>query len=1290
MLKILKTYKKRLTNLTSGNRSLLLLKPFSRQFFDIHSLDFKANKPSFSIIEALIQSSKKIVLCDHIDPRDGKVNELSKQLKLVTKTNEMLRAERGAEDLYVGYPILMGKFTDGTLVRCPLAFFPVELSMDGKSWSMKKRDQGIALNRSFLLAYSHFNEIKVSDELLETNLEDLGEEARPFLTALYELLKQSELELNFNSDLFTDKLQEFKSLKRSAFDSLKDGELKLYPEAVLGIFPQAGSYISSDYDYLIENGFAEDFESIEEFLGSHQQDEVTVKEEDLRLPLTVDASQEEAIRYIKSGKSMVIQGPPGTGKSQLIGNLMADYAAQGKRVLLVCQKRAAIDTVYQRLSEVGIQAFVALIHDFKGDRKQLYKKISDQIDNILIYKHENQSLNSIFLEREFDAACRKIDKIVEELQNFKTALFDDSAYGKSIKELYLLANQEKEKKLDLKDSFAFFHFSTLPDYLSKVDTLEKYRDEFEDSSSTSWFWKNRKDFSKFSTAQYQEIKETINQLASVKEGLAKIDAPFYLLVDNDLRLIEKYEQSIHSENAFYHFQKNHSDSDYLDQLLNIKQELESLELSDKAILFENPENEIDAIELAKEKTDGFFKRIVWKSFSKDREHIYALSNIFDVRGQKNEVLRLSEKVQELIQFRERCTEIGLSTPLPVKSEALEAIENQISFCHLYHEFITQAPFSKRFLDTRRKDDFDDFVDAWKSELSRINENKTTWQTFLSSIQIETVLPENRNDLNAFLDKQFDNIQARDALYEKLTAVEKKCYQLTLDQFDKDFSKNFKQNLILHLIDDLEQKNPILRQVSSMQMQLWEDELQELIMKKRKFSQEHLTLKLREHTYKNIEKNRLGNTTTYRDLKHQTGKKRQIWPVRKVVGEFSQELFDLVPCWMASPETVSAIFPIHGEPLFDLVIFDEASQCFAENGFPAMLRGKQIVIAGDEKQLRPNDLYKVRFEEDSEHNILFEVESLLELAAQFLPSKMLQGHYRSKSLDLIDFSNSKFYKNRLKLLPDFKELNEGEPAIGFIKVDGVWENKQNILEARRVLELIRIIRVNGSDKVIGVVTFNYQQAELISEILIDYPRVIVKNIENIQGDEFDVVIFSIGYAPDPNGQLKMSFGSLSQKGGENRLNVAITRAKEKIWVVSSIDPSDLKVDATLNDGPKLLKEYLEYAQKVSEKEFVPSPPQVRSHSWSKQLKAELIALKPELTSELPFSDLAFKTENSFGDLVLTDDELFYSAESIKESYGYSPLTMKAKGWNYHRTWSRNWWQKVKLPSVLLSEEKATTE
>ena len=1288
MYQLLKTYHKRLTNLTSANRSLLLLRPFKSHFFDIHSLDFVNGKPSFQVIEDLIQNNGNKALLPEIDPRFGKSNDLSKHLKQIWRLDQTIREERGAEELYVGYPFVYGKMLDGTPVRCPLAFFPIDLSISKNQWRLNLKESGICLNRTFLLAYSHFNNVEIDHEQLENLLDEKWENSKIFLTALYEILKKSELEINFNSDLFNQKLETFETILRADLEPLENGELKLFSNALLGFFPQTGSYISTDYDILLNDDILAQFVSLEEFFGERQQLASQLKEEHFRLPLPVDASQEEAISQVKKGHSIVIQGPPGTGKSQLICNLMADFAAQGKKVLLVCQKRAAIDTVYQRLGEVGLHPFAALIHDFKQDRKALYEKIAGQIDRILPYKHENQSLNAIFLEREFDAVCRKTDQLVREFSELKEHLYDKKHFGITIKELYLLARHQTDKELDLSGIYSFFNFNTLDDFLSRLSQLEKYRDQLSRPGSEAGFWQKRKSFATYTLGHLQKLKSALDLLVSVKERLTKIEIPFHLEIGNELNLLSAYRPIVGMGGNFGYFKEALIIPEHKEKLENLKISFSS-ESEDifKESLMEMAEKEekSEKIETAIAETSDFIKRTFWNLFSKKKKEVFSILRELELPATLHSLAEAKRRLEVMRNIIETSSEIGEPEAAVSLNQLNHEIQKQLDVAELAHRIQELTPNTLLTPETD-KSEFDHKIDEWMACLSIISEQKSIWLSLFSEEQIEEINVSNASTITGYLDEEFDNISARDALYESLTAVEKKAYHLTSEKFYNDYAIHFKQNLILHCIDDLEEKYPDLRHVSSLQLAMKEEELQRAVVKKQQISKEYLLMKLRENTYRNIEKNRLGNPTTYRDLKHQTTKKRLIWPVRKLIESLSEEIFDLIPCWMASPETVSAIFPIGHKPLFDLVIFDEASQCFAEKGLPAMLRGKTVVIAGDSKQLQPNDLYRIRISDNTEGDNLLEVESLLEMASQILPQHTLKGHYRSKSLDLIDFSNQHFYKNKLTLLPDFEDLNKGKPAIDYIKVEGQWKANKNQREAEKVLELVRLLRTAGSRKSIGVVTFNFFQAELIRDILEeDYPEVTVKNIENIQGDEYDIIIFSVGYAAGKNGKVRSGFGSLSLKGGENRLNVAITRAREQIYVVSSIWPEQLSTDKSVNEGPDLLKKYLLYARNVSEGFYKPTLRTDLKNGWAVYLKTEISGRHNNFKTELPFADLTEKTDKNYQSLMLTDDELLYTADSLKESFAYVPLTLKNKGWKYKRAWSRNWWLS---PEKLIppSEEK----
>jgi hypothetical protein len=239
---------------------------------------------------------------------------------------------------------------------------------------------------------------------------------------------------------------------------------------------------------------------------------------------------------------------------------------------------------------------------------------------------------------------------------------------------------------------------------------------------------------------------------------------------------------------------------------------------------------------------------------------------------------------------------------------------------------------------------------------------------------------------------FDSLADMDRLWEDMTEIQQRATRAVLDKGMELGLSNaaevlslFENSVKLAWIEHIESKYPALRSVTSLKMKQWEDQIQGSITLKQKLSSDIANIKLREATYEDVEKNRLGNRVTYRELGHQVTKKRKIWPIRRLLESYAEEVFALIPCWMASPEAVSAIFPMERE-LFDLVIFDEASQCYAEYSLPAAFRGKQWVVTGDSKQLSPSDLYRVRFEdrtEEEEYMAALEIESLLDIAGQTL-------------------------------------------------------------------------------------------------------------------------------------------------------------------------------------------------------------------------------------------------------------------------------------------------------------------
>lgn len=1313
MEKILKTYLRRLTNLSGNNRSLLLLRLISDQFLDLHDLDFSDGKPSFQIIEELIAKKDRIKLCDEFDARDSIVNANSQKLRKISRIEEFIFQERGAKDLYVGWPFIRGKFSDGSLVRCPLIFFPVSLTREKGSWFLEqRRDVNITFNKTFLLGYAHYNDTQLDEELIEAVLNDLDSDSTVFRTQLYEILKGSDLELNFNQQNFMDKLQVFSNYKKAQFESVeKNGVLKLHPEAVLGIFPQAGSYLMPDYLKLLKDDSIKD---ISEFFSSrvkenpeeHQNIRFSdqVKEETTFTPFDMDASQELALNLIKKGNSLTIQGPPGTGKSQLICNLISDYIARGKNVLMICQKRAALDVVYQRLQKQELHDFIGLVHDFKNDRKSIFEQIGRQIDSLDDYRQKNNGLDAIHLERSFQQASRKIDQLTEELEEFKSALYDETECGKSIKELYLSSNPD-EPAIPLNQEYRQFHYKNVPDFISKLRRYLDYHERFENNES---FWNQGPSFADFSTQDLLKIKEVLAEIPVFETDLreesstftsSELDFESCLHFLTNIESLSQLKSNLDNDSVYRYYQHMSQNDPNKDQqwLSNLERTmLQCFKGSGAEISLKSEElgRFQESLEHAIKARKGLFSWIRWRLFSEDKifitrvlvanelksnkEGFEVLLNRIDNRLNYEHIVSQIESTNWLIDFPNTYRKIDIQNWFFYQKLALKSIQLTRSIRTL-NDILPVKNFERN--------DYIAHLDKLIDYLEKIPVQLQVWSRYISEKQVRSILLGKKEYSSMYkeLTRDFDSLVEYHGLLKDFSNDHNKIINTLLEKSTNvkgQVIDMFKNSLALAWIDHIEIKYPSLRSVSSHRLDHLTQELQEAIVDKKEVSHEILLLKSRERTYANLEYNRLNNLVTYKDLHHQVTKKRKIWPIRRVVSQFHEEIFSLLPCWLASPESASAIFPM--EEMFDLVIFDEASQCFAERGIPAMYRGKQVVIAGDDKQLQPNDLYRVRWEDDDEEDTPeLEVDSLLSLAKQSLLETSLRGHYRSKALELIEFSNVNFYDGKLKLLPEYHKEKSQKPAIEYLKTDGIWENNSNQKEAGIVVNMIETIANRSPEKSIGVVTFNVTQQAVILDLIDERldtgkfnlpPSLFVKNIENVQGDERDIIIFSTAYAPDEEGKIQLRFGSLNQAGGENRLNVAITRAREQIYIVTSLLPHQLNTENTSNPGPKLLKAYLQYAKSVSDGSWKPNNLEDNSHSkdWYLRNMLNREAAGVAVKKTLPFADLTISQNDQNLGLILTDDELFFDTLSAKEAHSYRQTHFIDKNWPFIQFYSREYW------------------
>lgn len=1294
---------------------MLLLKLNVEQFIDLHDLDHVNGEPSWQIMEQLITRKNKVKLVPQSDARDELSNKIAARLKKLNRREKFLFEESGARDMYVGWPFVEGKFNDGTILRAPLCFFPVELDLEKDHWTLSlKKEVNISFNKSLLLAFSHYNEIQVDEELVEHSFDDYDKHATTFKNQLYEQVSESSIDIPFSREFYGEQLESFANLVKDQLEQTYDvGEVGLKMQAVLGLFPQADSYLVPDYDFLLEK---EQYESLDQFFeekvinsqapANADFDPETfflhsVKEDETYTPFPLDAYQENALKAVKKGNSIVVQGPPGTGKSQLICNLAADFIARGKKVLVVSQKRAALDVVYNRLKDHDIHDFAALVHDFKADRKEIYDKIARQIDRLQEYKRSNNNLDALQLDRQFRQASLTIEENVEQLEEYKEALFNNSECGLSVKELYLTSSPE-EAHISMVQEYADFHFKQLDKFLKKLDLYFDYANELDVDEHP---WSDRVSFADFKAGDLQQILLCLEEIPKEAKALTievskiigeSVDYDACRTISESLERLKEINSYLKNEEIYKLFRPMTAFPNAQTELLWLKntRNLLSKCFEGNGVEQSIPSNEIGEVqEILKQRSDA--KTSVWKSmkwrFSKEKLRLARILVANGLRDDKAALQVLTEKIDNRLNLQHQLTKLRSvgwidSVPKTLLQEEINAwIDNLEMAINGKLRFNSFANFNEYFkMNKLSAKEFRSKIKELREALEGLPAKRAKWNKYIEPPQIDKLLADDDflKALRKSVKRDFETLceldKLRDSFSEKELAIVDKLVDLHLED-KKEILKIFDNSLRLAWIDHIESKSPILRTVSTLSFDKLISELQQAVEQKSEVSNQILLQKAKERTYEGLEFNRLNNMVTYRDLLHQVTKKRRIWPIRRLINSFYQELFNLVPCWLASPESVSAIFPM--ESVFDLVIFDEASQCFVEKGIPAIYRGKQVVIAGDDQQLKPNDLYRVRWEDESE-DMALEVESLLELSRGFLMQVSLRGHYRSQSQALIQFSNDHFYQGKLSMLPHFEVANGNEPAIEYIKVKGEWEKQSNLIEAQQVVEVVKSYLRKRTEYSLGVVTFNAVQQGLVIDLLeeeglMEEADLFVKNIENVQGDERDVIIFTTAYAPDAKGKFNVQFGSLNQAGGENRLNVAITRARQKVVLITSISPSQLKVEDTKNEGPKLLKAYLKYAKEVSDKSIEMSLTIDKGFEPHWYLKNKLIDLESELPvkmkSDSLYADIALTRRNKYLGLIFTDDNSFYISSSVKETFVYRPSHLSLKAWPYRLMHSRDYWK-----------------
>lgn len=1397
-----KIFQEKLLQTTTRNRCIFLSRIYKKHTFDISALKEINENTITSIPERAIKSKKSLcVLPDSNDSEEGQT--IRTNLYALSRNLKQIEDETGTQYGYLAYPFLEGHVSEDFYIRAPLALFPISLEYkrNGRpaGWYLNFSDSLPLFNHTLLVALKEKEKFQINEEL-EITFQDFISELKSdtenletvFFKKLEDLLQGIGCKIVQNlNDVETKKIS---PLAKVDVEKLERQQLHIVNYKVIGNFPQGDSKIYEDYNDLIEKAKVGKTHQVINELLEIERDETKSnphQEMDLDNPpdsylhtvLDSDSSQDKIVISSQDNHYTVVRGPPGTGKSQVIVNIISNALSKGQKVLVVCQKRVALEVVHQRLSQVKLDRYSVLLDKEKEDRKKTYQQLQQII---------KRGSSSQYSRHNVETISKQIDEIITKQSKISHALTKEFFGGITVQKLYLKADPTYRPILEISSLVNRLEFPSLEQFLLKIEDVEEGYKSFE-IQNHPWYYRN--DFSAISSLSKNSIEEILQNIIKLsKESLVTSNRQQQNLLLSLLR--EYFTLLTTKDNLSADLSGIRNNLDNLLLNSSLQQILDNYDYSLEKIKtghilwkrFKSYDKIKEIIsdpyyEQTKIKQENIFNAI--NKYKKNKKHL-KLKKIFnsDLREAEqvvNTVLSNSQNHGKELDDVAKKVENGLL--LWTCFDTYENIQNAIKESTIASSQSGQDLLIENMINHKKKtDDLENCkkrLDELHHSIQDIfNENKLDFQENRLKEQNQLIekgilVLDTLEKLYIFLNeqgrKEIDEIKSQsNELYEKSHAMLNTLHDFEkiqdhdlrkkelstehisiLHQCNKKFNINInwkyaiRQEIFYAWIHDVEAKYPELRTYHFENHANTQSQLYNLMMNKKDTIIDKIVSAIQSKvTTGEKYSRRTDRQTRTAHLEHELGKKSRIMPVRKILQVYGDIILDISPCWLASPEIISNIFPLEKD-LFDLIIVDEASQLATERSLPFLFRGKNIVIAGDEKQLKPYDLFKYNETDEDEDDETLNIESLLVLAARANPEKNeLKWHYRSKWQELIDFSNYAFYQGNLHIFPNVINKHEIAP-IRWIKCDGVWEDRSNVIEAEKVIELLHLhMQKYQNDKefpTLGVITFNEKQRDEIQQRVddkrkvdaefdklctkfFDLPKeqrdkeIFIKNIENVQGDERDRIIFSVGYAKDKEAnKVRVQFGSLNKEGGENRLNVAVTRAREETIIVSSIEPEEINTETVKSIGPKRLKDFLRYTKQVSEGQ----------HEQVEQLLVSLLPIGSSQNSmenqddELEqmiaqkINSKGYKVVLHYGsseykiDLAIIDlkdpkkfilgvecdgKESLHLLKSIRDRDVMIPKFLETRDWALHRTWSRMWWQnpEAELDRIISKIENQTTK
>ena len=1043
--------------------------------------------------------------------------------------------------------------------------------------------------------------------------------------------------------------------------------------------------------------------------------DITIDNLDIRLspdqmavPMSADSSQMLAIYSAATNNSFVLHGPPGTGKSQTITNMIANALYQGKSVLFVAEKMAALNVVQKRLASIGLDPFCLELHSNKTNKSSVLSQLNKSLE-----------VGRIKSPDDYKATADRLHTMRTELNYIIEGLHCKRKFGKSVYEAVEIFESEKEHKNEIVFSQEFLLNADEKHIEEWTGLIRKYVVELKSTANFADHPLKSICLTEYSIDLRESIRQSLNELIS---GFSSAKESFDLLAESTviknksdintvLKILKINELMLDNTAIVPELLKSENFDNMTSQLKGfcsdgIKYSQIHKEISDNFDL-RILDYDVDraVLQWREALASWFLPKIIKKSKLKKELKLYCknpdtindttITQIYD----KLTVLKSLKTKIESARILNSPTEItnGIQTDW---NKLNSSIEKTIELHNAVSDF---APNEKtQIINSLHNSVFSSetnlkceilrkYIEKWTtlSNLCKLNksvENSVSWLA----------------DLNAFLAKLSDNINE----LGQWTSLNRITEELNLnglenvtqavqtgtvspDGIENSFNCNLYYALVLTELNSDER----LKTFRGNQYEELIAQYHKLINKFRSLTIQELVAKLSAEIP--VSGKISSSSSEIGILKRAIKSNGRMMSIRKLFNETPNLLRRLCPCMLMSPISVAQYID-PSFPKFDLVIFDEASQIPTCEAVGTIARGENVVVVGDPKQLPPTSFFASnRIDEENIENE--DLESLLDdCLAVSMPQEHLKWHYRSRHESLIAYSNMQYYDNKLYTFPSPNDLVS---QVSLVHIDGYYDKgrtKQNKAEAVAVVnEIIRRLRdENLKNDSIGVVTFSAVQQNLIDDMLSEefakYPELeeenknsaeplFIKNLENVQGDERDVILFSIGYGPDKEGKVSMNFGPLNRDGGWRRLNVAISRARKSMIVYSTITSEQIDLSRTRSDGVAGLKGFLEFAGKgkniITQKANTLSK---EKDTLIDEISKEIEKLGYEVKRNIGYSEYKMdigivnpQNKQTYVLGILLDGKNCKSSATAKDRFVLQPDILTGLGWNIMRVWTLDW-------------------